>query len=239
VGGSGGERTGYRDQTAELRAAEADAATNPAEKERLRADAAQARALAETLDEQAEKLQVIDDARAHFLADNARTLGYGRRCEAELSRRHIDDTEPEQVVTAEEWLTAHRVAVVEDDQHRAITETDLTGSPAVDDDRAQPVAVGIDDDVVQVPERDIREVAADEPAPANEDLVRIPSPAETADDYAKATRALAEINARRAADQQEEAEHRAAELDRWHVDDQAANDASESAFGYDAHPAPA
>jgi hypothetical protein len=219
-------------QTAELRAAEADAAADPAEQERLRADAAQARALAETLDEQAEKLQVIDDARAHFLADNARTLGYGRRCEAELSRRHIDDTEPEQIITAEEWLTAHRAAVDEDDQHRAITETDLTDTTTADDDRTRP-ALDLDGDAIEVPDRDIRELAADEPAPVNEDVVRIPSPDETAVDYAKATRALAELNARRAADEQEQAEHRAAELDRWHVDDQTATDASEAADAED------
>ncbi|MHA6779620.1 MobF family relaxase [Pseudonocardia saturnea] len=204
-------------QTAELRAAEADA--NPAERERLQTEAAQARALAETLDAQAEKLQVVDDARAHFLADNARTLGYGRRCEAELTRRHIDDTEPEQLVTADEWLAADHHATIEDDQHRAVTEADL-----IDDD-ADHIAAAPPDVVVEAPDRDIREIAADEPAPVNEDTVRIPTPDETADDYADATRALAEINARRAIDLQAETEHRAAELDRWHADDQAAETA--------------
>ncbi|GAA2573326.1 hypothetical protein [Pseudonocardia hydrocarbonoxydans] len=204
-------------QTAELRAAEADA--NPAERERLQTEAAQARALAETLDAQAERLQVIDDARAHFLADNARTLGYGRRCEAELTRRHIDDTEPEQLVTADEWLAADRHATIEDDQHRAVTEADLI------DDHVDHIAAAPHDVVVEAQNRDIREIAADEPAPRNEDTVRIPTPDETADDYADATRALAEINARRAIDLQEETEHRAAELDRWHADDQAAETA--------------
>lgn len=207
-------------QAAELRAAEADA--NPAERERLQTESAQARALADTLDAQAEKLQVIDDARAHFLADNARTLGYGRRCEAELTRRHIDDTEPEQLVTADEWLAADQHATHEDDQHRAVTETDLID----DDNDTDHTAATTHDVVVEAPDRDIREIAADEPAPANEDTVRIPTPDETADDYADATRALAEINVRRAIDLQEETEHRAAELDRWHVDDQAAEAAA-------------
>ena len=52
----------------------------------------------------------------------------------------------------------------------------------------------------------------------------MPDPDEIADDYADATRALAEIK-RRAIDLQEETEHRAAELDRWHADDQAAETA--------------
>ncbi|MCW2899258.1 MAG: TrwC relaxase [Streptosporangiaceae bacterium] len=206
--------------TAELRAAEADAATDPVERERLHTEANQARALAETLDEQTAKLQVIDDARATFLADNARTLGYGRRCEAELTRRHIDDTEPEQLVTAEEWLAADRAAKVDDDRHRDITDADL----ADDRDRIDARATDAVTDLapLEVPDRDIRELAADEPVQTDEDAVRVPRPEETADHYVKATRSLAEIQARRAADEQEQAEHRAAELDRWHTDDQAA-----------------
>jgi len=208
--------------TAELRAAEADAAGDPTEQERLRTDAAQARALAETLDKQAEKLAVIDDARAHFLADNVRTLGYGRRCDAELTRRHIDDTEPEQLVTADEWLAADRDATADDDRHRVVTEYDLTDSTTTEEHLIAVAARA--DAVVEVPERDIREVAADEPAPVQEDVVRIPTPDETAADYERATRALAEITARQAAAAQEEAEHRAAELDRWHADDHSVDD---------------
>ena len=213
-------------QTAELR--DAEAAANPAERERLQAEAAQARALAVTLDAQAEKLQLIDDARAHFLADNARTRGYGRRCEAELTRRHIDDTEPKQLVTADEWLAADRHARLEDDRHRAVTEADLA------DDTAADLTADLAGDVLELPDRDIREIAVDEPSPVNEDVVRIRTPDETADDYIKATRALAEINARRVADVQEENEHRVAELDRWHADDQAAEaaDVDEHADSY-------
>lgn len=232
-------------QTAELRTAEADAATEPNTAERLRTEAAQARALAETLDAQAAQLQVIDNARAMFLADNARTLGYGRRCEAELTRRHIDDTEPEQLVTAQEWLAADHEAAIEEDQHRPVTDIDVTDAELTDLDHADTTSAGEDhssadthtdtasagdatdddtaDDTVdglEQPERDIREVAAAEPAPTNEDAVRVPDADQTADDYLKATRALAEINARRVSDAQEEVEHRAEELDRWHVQDQ-------------------
>ena len=235
-------------QTAELRTAEADTASDPAQAERLRTEAAQARALAETLDEQAARLQVIDDARAMFLADNARTLGYGRRCEAELTRRHIDDTEPEQLVTADEWLAADHAATVADDQHRPVTEADVRDDDltdtAADDERAD--AEARDDGAMEQPDADIREVAAAEPAPADEDIVRVPRPEETADDYEKATRALAEITARRVVDAQEEVEHRAAELDRWHNDDWTAeavevDEAKNEQVGYyyDAEPADA
>jgi len=228
----------YR-QTAELRGAEADTAADPAEQELLRTKAEEARALAETLDEQVAQLQVIDDARAQFLVDNVRTLGYGRRCEAELGRRHIDDPEPEQLVTAEEWLVADRSTRADDDQHRLITETDLTDTATED----ELPAAAMDRGMIEAPDRDIREMAADEPAAVNEDVVRIPDSAETADDYRKATRALAEMNARRVAEQQEEAEHRAAQLDRWQADDHAVAadetaDVDDEADSYDASSVP-
>ncbi|MDN5916082.1 MAG: relaxase domain-containing protein [Pseudonocardia sp.] len=221
-------------QNAQLRAAEADATTDPTERERLRTESEQARALARTLDEQAEQLQHVDDARAHFLAHTAATRAAGQRSEAELAARHVDDTEPEQRVTAGEWLAAHREAMQDDDRHRDITETDVR-DPAVEADRDAEVVRRDDepverDDVddsriqrpIEVPERDIREEAAGELAPVNEDVVRVPAAEEVADHLDNADRALVEIRAREGTDQQEEVDHRAADLARWHIDDQAA-----------------
>ena len=225
-------------QTAELHAAEADTATDPAEQERLRVEATQARALAETLDEQAAHLQLVDDARARWLAHTAGTRAAGRRSEAELAARHVDDTEPEQQVTADEWLDAHREAVVDDDRHRDITETDMHDATtnvnhSNEHQVAEPRDDGADtartaDEFAEVPERDIREVAAHEPAPVHEDVVRVPTADETADSLSGASRALAEIRAREVADQQEDAEHRATELTRWHATDQAAGEATDA-----------
>ena len=69
----------------------------------------------------------------------------------------------------------------------------------------------------------MREVAAAEPAPVEEDVVRVPSANETARAIEDANRALIEMQTRDTADAHAEAEHRAAELNRWHSDDQTAD----------------
>jgi hypothetical protein len=105
-------------QAAALRQAEAATAANPAERVRLEQEAAQAAALADTLDASAAQLQELDDARALWLAHTAATRAAAERAKAELGARHADDAEPEQLVTAEEWLAAHREAEPIDDPYR-------------------------------------------------------------------------------------------------------------------------
>jgi len=217
-------------QTAALRSAEAADATNPVERERLHAEAAQGRALAETLTARAEELQAVDDARARWLAHTAGTRAAAERARAELGARHVDDTEPEQQVTAEHWLAAHHADAVAEDPHRAITDADLHAD--VDEPRAA-VAESDDDvsddgrdghevpgrDHVEVPATDVREIAAAEPPPVEEDVMRVPSAADTARAIEDANRALVEMRAREATDAQADAEQRATVLTRWHTDD--------------------
>ena len=224
------------EQTASLRTAEAADAGDPGERDRLHAEATQARALAETLTARAAELQAVDDARARWLAHTAGTRAAAERAKAELGARHVDDTEPEQQVTAEEWLAAHHAEQRVEDPHRVITETDVDDRrddqvddlPALDDaDNDAPSTEQEDDraaerDRVDVPEPDVREIAAAEPAPVEEDVVRVPSADETARAIEEANRALIEMQAREAADTHAEEQHRAAELTRWHTDDQTA-----------------
>jgi hypothetical protein len=214
------------EQTAALRAAEADDATDPAERDRLHAEATQARALADTLTARAEELQAVDDARARWLAHTAGTRAAAERAKAELGARHVDDTEPEQQVTAEEWLAAHHAEQRAEDPHRVITDTDV--ADRTDDDVADDVPARREPkneaapqrDRIEVPDPDVREIAAAELAPIEEDVVRVPSADETARVIENANRALIEMQAREAADAVAEEEHRAAELTRWHTDDQ-------------------
>ncbi len=225
------------EQIAALRTAEAADASDPAERDRLHAEATQARALADTLTARAEELQSVDDARARWLAHTAGTRAAAERAKAELGARHVDDTEPEQQVTAQEWLAAHHADQRAEDSHRAIAETDVDDQTDqyVDDGMVDdgPVRTEQPDDTatqrepVEVPEPDVREVAAMEPAPVEEDVVRVPSADETARAIEDANRALIEMQAREAADSQAEEEHRAAELTRWHTDDQTAADGAE------------
>jgi conjugative relaxase-like TrwC/TraI family protein len=237
--------------TAVLKRAEADAAADQAERDRLRAEADEAEALARTLDERIAQLEYVDDARAQWWAHTAMTRTLGESAAAELARRHADDAEPEQQVTAEEWLAAERTARTADDAHRAITETDVAdtelgedaalsaesaerisadrdsgGAPDADVRGSDHVGAGtgLAESHVEVPEPDIREVAATEPPQRDEDVVR-EVPADVAVEAVKrAHRALTELAAREAEDQQAEAAERTAELARWSADDRAAGE---------------
>ncbi|MFC4950784.1 MobF family relaxase [Pseudonocardia sp. GCM10023141] len=205
-------------QTAALRTAEAADTSDPVVRAGLQAEAAQARALAETLDSRAADLQLIDDARARWLAHTAANRAKAELSKAELAARHIDDTEPEHLVSSDEWLDLHREAVHEDDQIRPITETDIADHNAhADISTDRTLAMG-DSELLAT---DIREVAAEEPAPVAEDVLRVPTAQETAEALADANRSLAEIRAREAAEQQQEVEYRASQLNRWYNDDQA------------------
>jgi hypothetical protein len=164
-------------RTAALRAAEAEASDEP---DPLLLQSREAGALAEVLDRRAVELQEIDDARARWLAHTAATRAAGERAQAEFAIRHAGE-EPEPVVTAEEWLAAHRADQADEDRHREITEEYELDAAPLGPSR---------------PDADIREQdRADDPAVDAD---------ETAAAIAQAHRALAEIEAREAYDAQQE-----------------------------------
>ncbi|WP_434092920.1 hypothetical protein [Pseudonocardia alni] len=208
-------------QTAALRRAEADAVTDPSERQRILDESTQAAALAAVLDARAEHLQQIDDARASWLAHTAQTRVQAELSKAELSARDADD-DPDQQVTAAEWKIAHDAAMAGEDAHREITEADL----AVDDDLDDPRPVR-GDAAAGTGWDDVREQVEREPRPGREDIVRVPDAAETTDHLDHAGRILDEIRYRDTGDDLARAE----ELNRWHTDDQAAtveNDAADA-----------
>ncbi|MHA6795918.1 MobF family relaxase [Pseudonocardia bannensis] len=214
-------------RTVALRTAEAAAASDPGERGRLEQEAVDAAALAAVLDEQSAKLQEIDDARAVWLAHTAMTRVKGERSKAELSIRHADE-DPEPQVTAEEWIAADKASRLEDDAHRGITEADLydadrhdthnDGDAATDEEGFDTARIE-DDQVEVLVEPDVREIAAQEPAQVDEDVVRVPSADETSVALDDARRVLAEVTARQVLDEGQDTEQRAAELVRWHTDD--------------------
>ena len=198
-----------QEQTAALRRAEADAATDSDERQRILEEAAQASALAAVLDARAEQLQQIDDARATWLAHTAQTRVQAELSKAELSARDADD-DPDQQVTAAEWTAAHDAAIADDDAHREITEDDIARPDGHLDPR-------LDDTPVNTMWDPLRERANREPRPGREDVVRVPDAVETTEHLDHAGRVLDEIRYR------DTGEHlaRAAELNRWHTDDHA------------------
>ncbi len=159
------------------------------------------------LDERAAQLQVEDDIRTQWLLHTAGTRAEADRASAALTAQHAGDEAPEPEVTAEEWLALHDEAMRAEDPHREVTD--------LADEHASAVP-GADSG------EDIRDVAACEPAPVDEDVVRVPSGEEMADSVRRAQRALAEIRARDVADAEREVdETRVDQLARWHEDDQA------------------
>jgi conjugative relaxase-like TrwC/TraI family protein len=106
-------------RAAALRLAEADASDDAAARERLRAEAVQAKALAQALDARAAELQVADDARAVWWAHTAETRANAERAEAELEARGVDNSDDGP--TPEELLDTIDVQAAED-EHREVTD---------------------------------------------------------------------------------------------------------------------
>ncbi|GAA5026116.1 MobF family relaxase [Actinopolymorpha pittospori] len=207
--------------TAHIRAAEAEAATDPTERARLTAEAVQATALADALAHQRAQLERIDQVRALWYAHTAETRAVAERARAELAGRGVDPDQLEDRTTPEEWLAAHAQADQEEDAHRPITEADLADV----DDRHTGGDLSTFADEPHLAPDDIRTQVAEESAPAQtntDDWTTVPTPDQTADTIARAQRALRKIQQRHELEErhaQEEA--RTAELSRWRVDDQA------------------
>ena len=203
-------------QAAELRRAEVETAPED-EQGRIAQEVEQAEALAVTLLSRAEELEEVDGARSQWLAHTAGTRAAAERAKAELAARHADDAELEPPVTAAEWLAAHRASVAEEEDRRDVTDDDVTERPEElappEDERTEPW------EEPESVERDVREVAAEEPRPVAEDDVRVPTADETGAALERANRALVEMRAREAADEQEEATHRADQLAQWQESD--------------------
>ena len=211
-------------RTAALRTAQGDVAADPAERERLHTEAAQAAALAATLGARIGELEKLDDARAEFLGHTAVTRSNAEVSQYILAERHAQDTEPEPRVTAQEWLDAENAARATDDHYLSIPEHDIELGSDHDDyarEEANHDETGADDrdDGIAAEGPDVRDVAAAEPRQAGEDIVREASAQDTADAIARARRSLAEMEARQVLDARADEDERSAEVARWATDE--------------------
>jgi hypothetical protein len=250
--------------TAQLRAAAARAATDPAERAQLDQEAREATALAATLESDVPRLRQLD---AQYLAWSAHTAGTRANHDtalAELGSRDESVTGDDRLFTAAELLAADRAARAEEDPYREITEHDLDDTEHNDqdqyghdqddhggdrradhdlgseaDDTDAPVAgrdpVGRDDAdwakelVAPRDLLDLRELAAAEPDPADEDTVRVPTAEEMSESTRRAVRAIGEIRTRNAADAEREAVDEQAQTSRviaWRTRDHHAESAT-------------
>jgi hypothetical protein len=226
----------YR-QTAALRAAEAEAATDGDTRAQREQHAREATAVAENLDREIEQLNNVADARARWYAHTAPARTKADRARDELFLRSAGEDGADPAVTAEEWLTAHREAQAADDPHREITDeaelAEFQQQRDAEHAAAEPLDLKTERQAeepaaqaeTQVP--DVRDIAAAEPRP-DEEAIRVPSSDELARSVEQAQRAIAEMAARHAADEAREAEEsRAAQLARWHAADQAVEQTAE------------
>ena len=209
---------------AEVWSARAEAADDPTERERLRADAEQARREAEELAERTAALEAADEARAAWFAHTAGTRDNAHRARAELKARGVDLDDPDDRTTAEEWLAAHRAEQLEADADREVHDE----HELADHDRGEPELPAADD-AAETAVPDVRDTSTPDVTEAADptDRHRVLTADETAAAVARAQAALAEIAARadadaaRAARDAEDANRRE-ELARWAADDRAA-----------------
>src|SRR5262245_21104320 len=112
-----------RRSDAVLRAAEADAAPDARQRDRLRTEAEQASALAEALDARVRELEGVDDARGHCAAHTAETRAAADRARDELSARQADadSAVDDHEVTPDQWVIQHQAEAAAEDPHRIIT----------------------------------------------------------------------------------------------------------------------
>jgi len=235
---------------AQIWAARAEATADPDDAARLRSAAATAAAEAAELNQRADQLDLADQARGAWYANTAVTRDTAHRARGALQARGIDPDERDDRVTADEWLAAHRAEQATEDTHREIRDhtdladtgpdpqAELAAAPLPAERVDQPVSAdeGHHDhvpDVVRGPETavpDIRDTTEPDPGEHTDtaDRYRVPTADETAAAVARAQTALAEIEARRAADARREADHaaRCEELTRWTDQDAAATEVS-------------
>jgi len=209
-------------------AAKADAITDPVEREQLQAAAAEAERVAGELAELVEQLEFADQARAGWYAETAVDREYATRARAALELRGVDLDAPEDRVTSEEWLAAHRAEQAEAEQYREIREGDLyePADETVHDHNTDEAAAEL---LTDVP--DIREVSEPDPSERADPAAgrrRVPRIDETTQIVERARDAVAEVDARASLTARHEAEEepdeddRAAVLNRWADDDDTA-----------------
>ena len=201
--------------------------TTPDDAMQLRDAAARAEQEAAGLSKTIAALDEIDDARAAWFTHTATSREKSHRARTELRARGIDPDDPDDRVTAEEWLAAHRDEQADAERTREIRDDYELDQPDTDD-RAATLAAGDRDGPGQIEQAptDIRDTATPDPAEKLHPAARrrVPVTDETTAGVARAQAALAEVaqrqqaDAERAVHEADEEASRRADLTRWHED---------------------
>jgi len=161
---------------AQIWAARAHTIEDGTERDRLLTDAAAAETKAAELDERAAQLELADEARGAWYAATAVTRDVAARARGALEARGIDPDDPDERVTADEWLAAHRAEQLAEDPHREIhheaelndttitrdaTLTDANDAAAARDDAARFAAAVPSSEPTPADKRETRDRAAE------------------------------------------------------------------------------
>ena len=129
----------------------------------------------------------VDRARQAWADDTADTMEKALRSRAELEARGIDVDEPDDRVTAAEWLAADRADKVAEDPHRDIDR--------LDEDELSTESLEFTSPETAVP--DIREVSVADPSEdTDQDRDSLPSAERTRQAVARAQAAMTELQQR-------------------------------------------
>ncbi|WP_226360448.1 hypothetical protein [Pseudonocardia sp. ICBG1142] len=125
------------------------------------------------LDRRAGEMEEVEAARGRWLLCTAVDRDKHDPAVIALAHRNSDRADPDERVTAKEWLTAHDEAMHAEDDHRPITEHDLHDTLAVEHQALD------DSPVLETAVSDVRGSAAAEPREQQRTtcgLRRLPSP---------------------------------------------------------------
>ncbi|MEJ8278199.1 hypothetical protein [Pseudonocardia spirodelae] len=156
----------------------------------LRRTESAAAALAAELDQRVGELGQVEAARGRWLLRTAVDREKHDRALIALAHRTADRDDPDDRVSADEWLAAHDEAMRDEDEYRPDPEHDLDEVHHDDLDLADRIGP-----VLETAVDDVRDLAAAEPRERHEDDVRVPTSAESEDAVSRARRALDEIHA--------------------------------------------
>lgn len=174
---------------AELLTHQAQITLDEAERVELERQAAQASQRAQELARRVAALDAADIARAQWFVRTAATREAGELARLELASRGIDPDSTDDVVTAEQWLAAHRAELADSEPHQLITDADLDEFDHADYLSDPELASAAE---TCVP--DVREIAAIEvpPAPNIEDWDHVADVDTAKDAVDRAHRSLVE-----------------------------------------------
>lgn len=226
----------YRQEAAVL-TARADAATDPATRAALQQEADHRAALVDALAEQQRRLEAADVARGEWYAHTAETRAAADRASAELADRNAELREPEDLVTAEEWLAAQAEAQRAEDPTREVRDEHELADERAEREAATAEAFPLSrEQRVDQAETDVArpaEVVPEQVEPDRAMPAGVPTMTETAEAVMRAQAALYEIQQRDQVDTRHQADEdaRRAELAHWREQDVALEAEQERGYG--------